>query len=77
MYEYCICTLPRGGMYWVGHPRRPRDFPRPEGNLEVGGDVQPKTSRFEAVYIPSLIIIPSLGMYPKIHPCRTISIGSV
>ena len=24
----CIRTLPRGGMYWVVHPRRPRDFPR-------------------------------------------------
>ena len=29
MREY-IRTLPRGGMYWVVHPRRPRDFPRPE-----------------------------------------------
>ena len=27
---YCIRTLPRGGMYWIVHPRRPRDFPRPE-----------------------------------------------
>ena len=27
--RYCIRTLPRGGMYWVVHPRRPRDFPRP------------------------------------------------
>ena len=24
--------------------------PRAEGNLEVGGDVQPNSSRFEAVY---------------------------
>ena len=31
--EYCIHTLPRGGMYWVVHPRRPRDFPRPERHL--------------------------------------------
>ena len=28
--EDCIRTLPRGGMYWVVHPRRPRDFPRPK-----------------------------------------------
>ena len=28
--KYCTCTLPRGMMYWVVHPRRPRDFPRPE-----------------------------------------------
>ena len=27
---YCIRTLPRGGIYWVVHPQRPRDFPRPE-----------------------------------------------
>ena len=27
---YCIRTLPRGGTYWVVHPRRPRDFPRPQ-----------------------------------------------
>ena len=26
--HYCIRTLPRGGRYWVVHPRRPRDFPR-------------------------------------------------
>ena len=28
--QHCIRTLPRGGMYWVVNPRRPRDFPRPE-----------------------------------------------
>ena len=33
-------------------------------------DVQPNTSRFEAVYGHSLIIDPSLGMYQEIHPCR-------
>ena len=64
-------------MYWVVHPRRPRDFPRAEGNLEVGGDVQPNSSRFEAVYGHSLIIKPSLGMYQEIHPCRVSSIDSV
>ena len=36
---YCIRTLPRGGMYWVVHPRRPRDFPRPEGNLGTTGQL--------------------------------------
>ena len=30
MMRECIRTLPRGGMYWVVHPRRPRDFPRTE-----------------------------------------------
>ena len=41
MMRECIRTLPRGGMYWVVHPRRPRDFPRPkrcpEGHLEGRG----------------------------------------
>ena len=48
--------------------RSPRDISRAEGNLEVGGDVQPNTSRFEAVYGHSLIINPSLGMYQEIPP---------
>ena len=74
---YCIRTLPRGEMYWVVHPRRPRDFRRAEGNLEVGGDVQPNTSRFEAWYGHSLIINPSLGMYQEIHPYRAMNIDSV
>ena len=57
--------------------RGPRDVPRAEGNLEVGGDVQPNSSRFEAVYGHSLIINPSLGMYQEIHPCRASSTYSV
>ena len=57
--------------------RSPRDISRAEGNLEVGGDVQPNSSRFEAVYGHSLIINPSLGMYQEIHPCKAMSIGSV
>ena len=57
--------------------RSPRDISRAEGNLEVGGDVQPNASRFEAVYGHSLIINPSLGMYQEIHPCRASSIDSV
>ena len=87
MREWLYCTASSrdvlypytAGMYWVVHPRRPRDFPRPEGNLEVGGDVQPKTSRLEAVYGHSLIINPYLGMYQKIHPRdrRAVSIGNV
>ena len=40
--EYVHCTLAREGLYWVGHPRGPRDF-------LVGEDVQPNTSRLEAV----------------------------
>ena len=51
--------------------------PRAEGNLEVEGDVQPNSSRFEAVYSHSLIINPSLGMYQEIHPFRASSIDSV
>ena len=27
---YCIRAPPRRGRYWEIHPRRPRDFPRPE-----------------------------------------------
>ena len=57
-----------------GHPRRPRDFRRVEGNLEVGGDVQTNSSRFEAVYGHSLIINPSQGMYQEIHPCNSVEI---
>ena len=55
----------------------PRDISRAEGNLEVGGDVQPNTSRLEAVYGHSLIINPYQGMYQEIHPCRAGSIDSV
>ena len=29
MREWLYCTLRRGEMYWVVHPLRPRDFPRP------------------------------------------------
>ena len=57
--------------------RSPRDISRAEGNLEVGGDVQPNTSRLEAVYGHSLIINPYQGMYQEIHPCRAGSIGIV
>ena len=57
--------------------RSPRDISRAEGNLEVGGDVQPNTSRFEAVYGHSLIINPSLGMYQEIHPSKASSTYSV
>ena len=57
--------------------RSPRDISRAEGNLEVGGDVQPNTSRLEAVYGHSLIINPYQGMYQEIHPYRAGSIDSV
>ena len=44
--EYVQCTLPKGGMGWVAHSQRLRDFLRPrrlpeakpDGNLEVRGD---------------------------------------
>ena len=48
-----------------------------ERNIGVRVDVQPKTSRAEAVYGHSLIINPSLEMYQKIHPYRAMSIDSV
>ena len=51
--------------------------PTTEGNLEVGGNVQPNASRLEAVYGHSLIINASLGMYQEIHPFRPMSIHSV
>ena len=54
-----------------------RDISRAEGILEVGEDVQPNTSRLEAVYGHSLIINPYQGMCQEIHPCRAGSIGSV
>ena len=57
--------------------RSPRDISRAEGNLEVGGDVQPNISRLEAVYGHSLIINPYQGMYQEIHPCMAGSIDSV
>ena len=83
--EYCIRTPPRGGINWVAHPRNreisrgPRNVPRakPEGNLEVRGDVQPNISWLEAVYGHSLVINPYQGMYHKIDPCRAGIIGSV
>ena len=44
---------------------------------EVGGDVQPNTSRLETVYGHSLIIDLYQGMYQEIHPCMAGSIDSV
>ena len=77
----CVRTLPRQGIHWVVHPRRPKDFLRPErcpeGRGKSWGDVQPNTSRLQAVYGHSLIINPYLGRYQEIHPCRVVSIGSV
>ena len=54
-----------------------RNISRAEGNLEIGGDVQPNSSQFEAVYGHSLIINPSLGIYQEILPCRASSTYSV
>ena len=59
MMKECIRTLPRGGMYWVVHPRRPRDFPRPERCPE--GEAR-GTSRGPRE------ISRSEGMYNPIHP---------
>ena len=61
----------------ISRGRSPRDISRAEGNLKVGGDVQPNTSRLEAVYVHSLIINPYQGMYLEIHPCRAGSIDSI
>ena len=57
--------------------RVPRDISRAEGNLEVGGGVQPSASWFEAVYGHSLIINPSLGICQEIHPCGVSSMYNV
>ena len=79
-------------MYWVVHPRRPRDFPRPERCPE--GEAQGKSrglreiSRAEGMdfTIPPefwwstdilLIINPSTGMDQEIHPSRQGRIDSV
>ena len=53
------------------------DISRAEGNLEVGGDVQPNISRLEAVYGHYLIINPYQGIYQEIHPCNGGSISSL
>ena len=75
------CTSPPTSIFpeaqEMSRGRSPWDISRAEGNLEVGGDIQPNTSRFEAVYGHSLIINPSLGMYQEIHPCRASSTYSV
>ena len=67
-FGYSIRTLPRGGMYWEIHPRRPerftkgvnfaprgpRDFPRakPEGNLEGQGVQNPRPREDVPQYSP-------------------------
>ena len=79
-------------MYWVVHPRRPRDFLRPErcpGGEARGTSRGPREiSRLEGMCIvqpntsqleacTSSIINPYQGMYQEIHPCRAGSIGIV
>ena len=54
-----------------------RTLPRRGMYWGVHWDVQPNTSRFEAVYGHSLIINPSLGMYQEKHPCRASSTYNV
>ena len=55
--------------------RGPRDISRAEGNLEVGGGVQPNSSRFEAVY--GYILSSLIPPFQEIHPCRASSIDCV
>ena len=79
----CIRAPPKGGRYWEIHPRRPRDFPRPERFPE--GEARGKSrgsreiSRAEGMDFPIppefwwstdilLIINPSTGMDQEIHP---------
>ena len=62
--EVFLCTLP--GAQWILYTY-----------TAERRDVQPNSSRFEAVYGHSLIINPSLGMYQEIHPCRASSTYSV
>ena len=75
------CTSPSTKRFpeaWeISRGQSPRDFFRAEVNLEVGGDVQPKTSQLEAVYSHSLIINPFLRMYQEMHPYRAMSSDSV
>ena len=58
MMRECIRTLPRGGMYWGVHPRRPRDFPRPERCPDPEGKARGTSrgpreiSRSEGMYNP-------------------------
>ena len=53
---------------WVIHPRRPRDFPRPErfpeGNLGAGGDGFPNT--FPREQVVNMISGDHVFQY---HPC--------
>ena len=68
-YLDCIRAPPKQGRYWEIHPWRPRDFPRPEGNLE-GPEFWWSTDIL-------LIINSSTGMDQEIHPCGQGRIDSV
>ena len=67
-----ICTLPRGGMYWVKDLRGARDFPISGG---MYNPMHPE-SRQCTSYDHPLIINPSHGMYQEIHPYSAMNIGS-
>ena len=88
----CIRAPPKRGRYWEIHPRRPRDFPRPERSPE--GEARGKSRgsreiwRAEGMDFPIppefwwctdilLIINPSTGMDQELHPCGQGRIGSV
>ena len=72
---YSIHTLLRGGIYWVVHPRRPRDFPRvkPQGLLEVGGEVHPIPHHQQGRIGLTLSILPCpQGSISWSTPCKKI-----
>ena len=92
MMTDCIRAPPRRGRYWEIHPRRPKDFPRPERFPE--GEARGKSrgsreiSRAEGMDFPIppefwwstdilLIINSSTGMDQEIHPCGQGRIDSV
>ena len=81
---HCIRAPPRRGRYWEIHPRRPRDFPRPERNLEGRGKswgrrgwISQYFPSFGGVRTFSSSSILSLGMEKEIHPCGQGRIDSV
>ena len=76
----CIRAPPRRGRYWEIHPRRLRDFPRPEGRGKSRGRrawISQFLPSFGGVRTFSSSSILSLGMDQEIHPSRQGRIDSV
>ena len=84
---YCIRAPPRRGRYWEIHPRRPKDFPRPERFPE--GEARGKSfgpQGWISQYLPSFggartdnlsASIFLQGLDQKIPPCGQGRIDSV